>query len=144
MTRPARAKYSPERRVRSTSVAFSRSVSAATWAGSMAVLAGMMVMRAIVYAPGVRLSRVSEGRAPDLAGRRPRQLHREVDDPRVLVRRRPRLHVLLQLARQRGRGFSARPEHDDGSDDASALVVGRRHDGRVRHGGMADERRLDL
>src|SRR5215212_73745 len=44
MTALARAKYSPERRVRSTSRAFSRSVKAATRPGSMAVSAGVMDM----------------------------------------------------------------------------------------------------
>src|ERR671916_2513175 len=44
MTALARSKYSPERGVRSTSRAFSRSVNAATRAGSMAVSAGVMDM----------------------------------------------------------------------------------------------------
>ena len=59
VTRLARAKYSPERRVRSASIAFSRSVSAGDTGRSMAFAAGVVVVHAILASPQVRLTRGS-------------------------------------------------------------------------------------
>src|SRR5215218_8300203 len=59
MTALARAKYSPDRRVRSISLAFSRSVSAAIRAGSAAVWSSVLVMGRTLSAGGVRLTRQS-------------------------------------------------------------------------------------
>src|SRR4051794_2407770 len=135
MTRRARSKYSPERRVRSTSRAFSRRVSAAMRAGSTAVPAGVVVMAAIVSAAMVRLTRLPQRRAAQLPAGRARQLGRELDDPRIFVRRGLGLDVLLQLGCERVRRHAALAQHHDRADHAPALVVGRRDDGGLGHGG---------
>src|SRR5215218_3967906 len=145
MTAEARWKYSPERRVRSTRLAFSRSVSMATRAGSMAVSASVRVMPPTLLAHGVRLSRLLPERgAADLAAGGARELGGELDDPRVLVRRRLRLDVLLQRRRQRGGRREAVAQHDDGAHDAAALLVGRGDDRGIGDRRMAPERALDL
>src|SRR5215207_10478211 len=149
MTAAARAKYSPERRVRSTSFAFSISVSAATRAGSMAVSSSVMVMRLTLQRRTVRLSpardaRSSQRRPAQLPARRARQRGGELDDARVLVRRGLGLDVLLQLAREPLGRIVSVAEHDDGADDAAALVVGGGDDRRLDDGGVSGEDRLDL
>src|SRR5215217_6581998 len=144
ITMLAREKYSPERRVRSISFAFSRSVSAATRAGSMAVSSSVVVMAATLQRAGVRLSPAAQLRAPDLAARRARQLGREVDDPRVLVGRGLGLDVLLQLAHQFLRRRVVLAQHDDRAHDAAALLVGRCHHGRLGDRGVIREHGLDL
>src|SRR3954470_12902080 len=53
------------------------------------------------------LSRVAQRRAPDLAGRRARQLVGELDDAGVLVRRGLGLDVVLELAGERFGGLGA-------------------------------------
>ncbi len=81
---------------------------------------------------------------PDLAARGLRQLRREVDDARVLVGRGLALDVLLQLARELGRGGVAVAQHDDRAHDRAALLVGRGDGGGLGHGRVGDERGLDL
>ena len=68
----------------------------------------------------------------------------ELDLARVLVRRRDRLDVLLQLARERVRALVPGREDDERLDDARALGIGLADDGRLGHRRMLDERRLDL
>ena len=103
MTALARAKYSPERRVRSTSLAFSRSVSAATRAGSMAVSSSVMVMCANATAAGgavnPAVSQAAARRTLPVAVRGSSAANSTI--ARVLVRRRLGLDVVLQLARER-------------------------------------------
>src|SRR3954453_9276551 len=96
MTRCARSKYSPDRRVRSASRAFSRSVRVETLgkAGAVTVMTGDCT-----WWRGCLSS--AECRALHLSTRCLRQLVGEVDDARVLVRGRLALDVLLQLGGER-------------------------------------------
>src|SRR4051794_23518406 len=121
MTRRARSKYSPERRVRSSSCAFSRSVRAATLEK---VVVTDMAADCTWRRSGLSSA---ERRTPDLAARRLGQLVGEVDEPRILVRRGLGLDVLLQLARERLGRDVALAQHDDRPHDAAALLVRRGH-----------------
>src|SRR3954447_25159224 len=96
MTRCARSKYSPDRRVRSTSRAFSRSVRVETLgkAGAVTVMTGDCTWwRGGVSRPERRPLHPFTRRLVQLAG--------EVDDARVLVRRGLALEVVLELSGQR-------------------------------------------
>src|SRR4051794_2876618 len=139
MTRCARSKYSPDRRVRSTSRAFSRSVRVETLgkAGAVTVMAGDCTW----WRGGLSSA---ECRALHLSTRRLRQFVREVDDARVLVRRGLALDVVLELGGQRLGGRDAVAQHDDRAHDAAALLVGRGDDRRLRHRGVGNQRGLDL
>src|SRR5690242_19981122 len=139
MTRCARSKYSPDRRVRSTSRAFSRSVRVETL-GKAAVVTDMA--SDCTWWTGSLSS--AECRALHLSTRRLGQLVGELDDARVLVRRRLALDVVLELRGQRLGGRDAVAQDDDRSHDAAALLVRRGDDRRLRHRGVGDEGGLDL
>src|SRR3954452_11442564 len=114
MTALARAKYSPERRVRPIRRSRSRAVSAATRSRSMRAVAGVVALIAPVYGRAgrspVRLSPAQQ-RAADLPAGGLRQLVGEVDDARVLVGRRLGLDVVLELAGEAVRGRVPVTEH---------------------------------
>src|SRR5215210_3306615 len=129
MTCRARSKYSPERRVRSSSVARSRSVRVATWGKGAVVRA----MTAIV--------RVGEAVYP----------------VRSAARRTLPLAVLgSSSAKSTSRGYlygavraltcswSSRASASDGAYDAAALLVRRRHDRGLGDRRVGHQRGLDL
>src|SRR3954453_544391 len=72
------------------------------------------------------------------------QRFHEFDDTRVLVRRRLRLHVFLELSHELIASRVAIAQHHDGTDNPSAYLVGRADRGGLRNSFGAHERRLDL
>ena len=94
-----------------------------------------------------RLALSPEGGAAELSARRPRQLVGELHDPRRLVGRGHRLHVLAELGRQRFVARAFAKDHDRPYHRAS-LGVGMRDRGglcdrRVRQEGGLDLARAD-